>query len=51
MELRGFEPLTPCLQSPEWTFLPGSKLALSIASLPIWITYLAGAIRAVRRGG
>ena len=30
---------------------PGGKLALSIASLPIWIAYLTGAIRAVRRGG
>lgn len=32
-------------------YQPGSKLALSIASLPIWITYLAEAIRAVRKGG
>jgi hypothetical protein len=32
-------------------YQPGGKLALSIASLPIWIVYLTGAIRAVRRGG
>jgi len=29
---------------------PGGKLALSIVALPIWITYLLGTIRAVRRG-
>ena len=32
-------------------YQPGGKLALSIASLPIWIVYFTGAIRAVRRGG
>ena len=32
-------------------YQPGGKLALSIASLPIWIVYLTGAIRSVRRGG
>ena len=31
-------------------YQPGGKLALSIAALPIWIIYLTGAIRAVRRG-
>ena len=30
---------------------PGDKLGLAIATAPIWIMYLAGAIRAVRRGG
>ena len=29
---------------------PGDKLGLAIATAPIWIIYLAGAIRAVRRG-
>lgn len=29
---------------------PGAKLALSIASLPIWVAYLVTAVRAVRRG-
>ena len=29
---------------------PGDKLALSIVALPIWIVYLMGTIRAVRRG-
>ena len=29
---------------------PGGKLALSIATLPLWIAYLVGAIGAVRRG-
>ena len=28
---------------------PGGKLALSIVTLPIWIVYLVGAIRAARR--
>ena len=32
-------------------YQPGGKLALSSASLPIWIVYLTGAIRSVRRGG
>ena len=31
-------------------YQPGGKLALSIASIPIWIVYLAGAICSVRRG-
>lgn len=29
---------------------PGDKLALAIATLPVWLFYLVGAIRAVRRG-
>ena len=29
---------------------PGDKLGLAIATAPIWIIYLAGAIRAVKRG-
>ncbi len=31
-------------------YQPGGKLALSIASLPIWVLYLTAAIRSVRRG-
>ena len=31
-------------------YQPGGKLALSIAALPVWIVYLMGAVRAVRRG-
>ena len=29
---------------------PGDKLALAIATLPVWLFYLVDAIRAVRRG-
>ena len=32
-------------------FQPGGKLALSITTLPIWLLYLWGAIRAVRESG
>ncbi len=39
-EFHRLTPLTP----------PGGKLALSIVALPIWIVYLMGTIRAVRRG-
>ena len=31
-------------------YQPGGKLALSIATLPVWIVYLMSAVRAVRRG-
>ena len=31
-------------------YQPGGKLALSIVTLPIWIAYLMGTIRSVRRG-
>jgi hypothetical protein len=30
---------------------PGENLAFAVAALPAWVTYLLGAVRAVRRGG